>query len=63
MSKLPKFNIDGSIHIITNNQIGFTTNSDDGRSFNHSSDIVKSFGVPVIRINAADANCTPESLI
>ena len=47
MSKLPKFTIGGTIHIITNNQVGFTTNSEDGRSFPHSADIVKSFGVPV----------------
>ena len=57
------FDIGGSIHIITNNQVGFTTNSIDGRSFDHSSDIVKSFGIPVIRINAADGGTTPESLI
>lgn len=63
MCKLPKFDIGGSVHIITNNQVGFTTNSSDARSFEHSSDIVKSFGIPVIRINANDAITTPESLI
>ena len=60
---MPKFDIGGTIHIITNNQVGFTTNSVDGRSFDHSSDIVKSFGIPVIRINANDGETTPESLI
>ena len=63
LCNLPKFDIGGSIHIITNNQVGFTTNSKDGRSFDHSSDIVKSFGIPVIRINANDGFTTPESLI
>lgn len=53
----------GSVHIITNNQLGFTTNSEDGRSFDHSSDIVKSFGIPVVRINAADPATTPEDVI
>ena len=43
--------------------MGFTTNSSDGRSFEFSSDIVKSFGIPVIRINAADPKTTPESLV
>lgn len=62
LCKLPKFDIGGSIHIITNNQLGFTTNAADGRSFDNSSDIVKSFGIPVIRINAADRE-TPETLI
>ena len=60
---MPKFTVGGSVHIITNNQVGFTTNSSDGRSFDHSSDIVKSFGIPVIRINANDGETTPESLI
>ena len=63
LCKLPKFNIGGSVHIITNNQLGFSTDSADGRSFEHSSDIVKSFGIPVIRVNAADGKTSPETLI
>ena len=63
LCQLPKFDIGGSIHIITNNQVGFTTNSVDGRSSDHSSDIVKGFGIPVVRINAADGGSTPESLV
>ena len=51
------------MHIITNNQVGFSTEPQDGRSFEHSSDIVKTFGIPVIRINAADSATTPETLI
>lgn len=43
LCKLPKFEIGGSIHVITNNQLGFTTNSQDGRSFEYASDTVKSF--------------------
>jgi probable 2-oxoglutarate dehydrogenase E1 component DHKTD1 len=63
LSKLPKFDVGGSVHIITNNQVGFTTSAEDGRSFDHSSDIVKCFGIPVVRINAMDGDTTPESLI
>jgi 2-oxoglutarate dehydrogenase complex dehydrogenase (E1) component-like enzyme len=54
LSKLPKFTCDGSIHIITNNQVGFTTNPEDDRSFKHSADIVKPFGVPILRVNTSD---------
>ena len=43
LSKLPKFGCSGSLHIITNNQIGFTTNPEDARSYPYSSDMVKSF--------------------
>ena len=54
LCKLPKFNIGGTIHFITNNQVGFTTDSKDARSFPFASDIVKPFGVPIIRVNAHD---------
>ena len=59
LSKLPKFSCDGSIHIITNNQVGFTTNPADDRSFKQSADIVKPFGVPILRVNTSD----PEAVI
>jgi probable 2-oxoglutarate dehydrogenase E1 component DHKTD1 len=59
LSKLPKFGCQGSLHIITNNQVGFTTNPEDDRSFKYSADIVKPFGVPVLRVNTAD----PEAVI
>lgn len=55
LCKLPKFTINGSVHIITNNQIGFTTDAKDARSFPYASDIVKPFGIPIIRVNAYDA--------
>jgi 2-oxoglutarate dehydrogenase complex dehydrogenase (E1) component-like enzyme len=54
LCKLPKFAINGSIHFITNNQVGFTTDSKDARSFPFASDIVKPFGIPIIRVNAHD---------
>jgi 2-oxoglutarate dehydrogenase complex dehydrogenase (E1) component-like enzyme len=63
LCNLPKFTIGGSIHIITNNQIGFTTLEEDGRSTPYSSDIVKGFSIPVIRLNAADAATTAESVL
>ena len=59
LSKLPKFSCEGSLHIITNNQVGFTTSPEDDRSFKYSSDIVKPFGVPILRVNTSD----PESVI
>jgi len=63
LCNLRKFKIGGSVHIITNNQVGFTTQGNDGRSFPNSSDIVKSFGIPVVRINAADPKTTVDSLL
>lgn len=44
----------GTIHIIANNCIGFTTEPEDDRSTKHSSDIVKGFNVPIFHVNADD---------
>ena len=55
LSRVPYFTIDGSIHIICNNQVGFTTTANNGRSTQYSSDIVKPYGVPVIHVNADNA--------
>ena len=48
----------GTIHLITNNQIGFTTDSVDARSTRYASDLAKGFDVPIIHVNADDPeNC------
>ncbi len=48
----------GTIHLITNNQIGFTTDSVDARSTRYASDMAKGFDVPIIHVNADDPeNC------
>ncbi len=52
LGKVPKFNIDGTIHIITNNQIGYTTKPIDGRASKYCSDVAKAFETPVIHLNS-----------
>ncbi len=42
----------GTIHIIANNRIGFTTESEDSRSTRYSSDMAKGFNIPIIHVNA-----------
>ena len=42
------------VHLITNNQIGFTTDPDDARSTRWASDLAKGFDVPIIHVNADD---------
>lgn len=54
LAKLRKYKTGGTIHIVVNNQVGFTTNPRDGRSSHHCSDVGKSFQVPIFHVNGDD---------
>ncbi len=54
MSRLPGYTVGGSIHIIVNNQIGFTTMPTDDRSTLYASDLAKGFEIPIVHVNADD---------
>ncbi len=54
LAQLPGYQTGGSIHIIANNQLGFTTEPQDSYSTEHASDIARGFDVPVVHVNADD---------
>jgi probable 2-oxoglutarate dehydrogenase E1 component DHKTD1 len=51
LSNLPHFTSGGSIHIVVNNQLGYTTPAQNARSSWYSSDIGKMINAPVIHVN------------
>ena len=51
LSNLPHFNVGGTVHLVVNNQLGFTTGEDHGRSSHHCSDVAKMIGAPVVHVN------------
>jgi len=55
LAELEGYSTGGSLHLIANNQIGFTTDPVDGRSTRYSSDLAKGFDFPIVHVNADDA--------
>ncbi|XP_063893768.1 probable 2-oxoglutarate dehydrogenase E1 component DHKTD1 homolog, mitochondrial [Helicoverpa armigera] len=51
LSQAPHFNVGGSIHVVVNNQVGFTLPALRGRSCRYVTDLAKAISVPVIHVN------------
>src|SRR5256714_9590084 len=59
LAELEGYSTGGTLHLIANNQVGFTTDPVEGRSTRYSSDLAKGFDVPILHVNADD----PEAAI
>jgi 2-oxoglutarate dehydrogenase E1 component len=61
LSRLPGYSTSGSLHIIANNQLGFTAIDNEARSTLHASDLAKGFEMPVLHVNADDPQACLEA--
>src|SRR5207244_2295238 len=54
LARLAGYTIGGTLHLIANNQLGFTTEPRDSRSTLYASDLAKGFEMPIVHVNADD---------
>lgn len=63
MAKLDAYKTGGTIHLVINNQVGFTTNYLDARSSTYCTDIAKVTLSPVLHVNADDAEAVVHAML
>ena len=61
LSKLSGYSVNGSIHVVVNNKIGFTTSEEEGRSSHYCTDIAKMIEAPVLHVNGDDLDAIIQS--
>ena len=59
LTRLPEFNTEGTLHVVVNNQVGFTASAQETRVGKFATDIAKAWNIPVLHVNGDD----PEAVV
>ena len=62
MANLEGYGVGGTIHVLINNQIGFTTRADSGRSTLYATDVARGFDIPVVHVDADDVDAVTQAM-
>ena len=62
LQALKGYSTGGTVHIIQNNQVGFTTDPEDARSTPYAADMAKGFNVPIVHVNADDVEACASAI-
>lgn len=62
LSELQGYAVGGTIHVVVNNQVGFTTNPSEGRSTTYATDIAKMLQIPIFHVNGEDPEAVAQAM-
>jgi 2-oxoglutarate dehydrogenase E1 component len=63
MSELPAYTVGGTIHVIVNNQVGFTTSPKDARSTTYATGPARMLQIPIIHVNGEDIEAVAQAVL